>query len=254
MFIDTHCHLYDEGLIENIDQIIENAIGAGVEKMIVAGCDIPSSLQCVELAKKYPQIYACVGFYPEYADKYNEDAEKALKEMAKCEKVVGIGEIGLDYSYQVPKEVQIDVLTKQIKLAHELKLPVVLHGRDVYGQLFDILKLNKEFISHGGTFHCYTGSAELAREINKLGFFVSIGGVSTFQNAVKVRQMASEIDLNKVILETDSPYLAPIPMRGKINQPAYIPYIAKNLAELQHVSLEEIEKITTKNAKGLFNI
>lgn len=251
MFIDTHCHLYDKKFEGQVDGIIKNAVEAGVGGIIVAGCDIPSSLQCIEIAQKYPQVYACVGFYPQYADQYDEEA---LLKLAKQKKVVGIGEIGLDYSYDVSKDIQKDVLIRQIKLAHELKLPVVLHGRDVYGELFDIVKQNKKYLEFGGTFHCYTGSQELAREIMKLGFFVSIGGVSTFQNAVKVRQMAKEIDLNKVLLETDAPYLAPMPMRGKRNEPSFIPYIAKNLAELKGMDISQIEQITTKNAKGLFKI
>lgn len=254
MFIDTHCHLCDEELIDDIDQILENAKKAGVEKVVVAGCDIPSSLQCVELAKKYSEVYACVGFYPEYADGYNDEAERKLIEMAKNEKVVAIGEIGLDWSYDVPKQTQKEVLLRQIKLADKLKLPVVLHGRDCYGEMFDLLKENKEHLIYGGTFHCYTGSIELAREIGKLGFYISVGGVSTFANAKNVRGMVKELDLDKIILETDSPYLAPVPMRGKINQPAFIPFIAQNLADLKGTSLEEIGNKTTENARRLFGI
>lgn len=254
MFIDTHCHLYDEELIGDIEQMLENAKKVGVEKVVVAGCDIPSSLQCVELANKYNEIYACVGFYPEYADKYSDEAEEKIKEMAKNEKVIAIGEIGLDWSYDVPKEKQKEVLLRQIKLAHENKLPIVLHGRDCYGEIVDLLRNNKEFLSSGGTFHCYTGSIELAREIGKLGFYISVGGVSTFANAKNVRSMVKELDLDKIILETDSPYLAPTPMRGKINQPAFIPFIAQNLANLKETSLSEIEKKTTENARRLFRI
>lgn len=254
MFIDTHCHLYDEKLIGNIDKIVENAKIAGVEKIIIAGCDIASSLQCIEISKKYPEVYVCIGFYPEQADKYDSDAEQKLREMAKYEKVVGIGEIGLDYSYPATKEIQKDVLLRQIKLAHELKLPVVIHGRDSYGDVVDILRQNKKYLDYSGTFHCYTGSSELAKEIVKLGLYISVGGVSTFQNANKVRQMIKEVDIQKIILETDSPYLSPTPMRGKINEPAFIPFIAENLAVLKGIDIGEVERITTFNARGLFKL
>jgi len=254
MFIDTHCHLYDEKLIENIDQIIDEAKKANVGKIIIASCDVESSLKCIEIAKKYEEVYACVGFYPQYALDYDDKKEALIREMAKEEKVVGIGEIGLDYSYDVPRDVQKNVLLRQIKLASELSLPIVLHGRDTYGDLVEMLKANKNLLNGGGTFHCYTGSAELAREIIKLGLYISVGGVSTFQNAVKVKQMVEKVDLKNIILETDSPYLAPTPMRGKVNQPAYIPLIARNLADIKGVSLDVVEEQTTKNAKGLFKL
>lgn len=253
MFIDTHCHLYDEELIENVDEIIDRALKVGVEKMVVAGCDISSSLQCISLAKKYEQVYVCVGFYPEYANDFDEKAEQKLRELAKEEKVVAIGEIGLDKSYDVSMEKQKEVLLRQIKLAKEFNLPIVLHGRDCYGEIFDMLRQNKEILS-GGTFHCYTGSIELAREIEKLGFYISVGGVSTFANAKNVRQMVAGFNLDRIILETDSPYLAPTPVRGKINEPCFIPYIAQNLAELKDVSVGEIEEKTTQNARRLFGI
>lgn len=254
MFIDTHCHLYDDKY-ENVDEIVKNAIENGVKKMLVAGCDIPSCKKAIELAEKYPEIYACVGIYPEFAENYDKNTEKTLKEMLKNEKVVAVGEIGLDYTYEnVSKEKQKEVLKNQLKLAKEFQKPVVLHGRDCYGELVSILKENKELLSCKGTFHCFTGSRELAKEIIKLGFFISIGGVSTFEKATNVREMTKSVDLDYLILETDSPYLSPHPFRGKINQPANIIYIAKSLADLKGVDLKEIEEKTTKNAKGLFRI
>ena len=255
MFIDTHSHLYDDKLKNDIENILLRARENKVEKIIVAGCDIPSCEDVIELSKKYPEIYVNIGIYPQYADNYNKNIENRLKELAKNEKVVGIGEIGLDFTYEnVSREIQKETLLKQIKLAHELKLPIVLHGRDSYGELVNLLKENKELISYGGTFHCFTGSKELAKEIVKLGFYISVGGVSTFQNSVNVKEMIKTVPLENLILETDSPYLAPVPKRGKINEPSFIPFTAENLAELKGVSKEEIEEITTKNAKRLFNI
>ena len=254
MLIDTHCHLYDEKLAGNYDEILFNAKKNGVEKIIVAGCDEQSCEKAIDLANKYEEVYACVGIYPEYAQSYNEEIEKKLEKLAKNKKVVGIGEIGLDYSVETDREKQKDVLLKQLKLACKLKLPVVLHGRDAYGDLVELLKANKDLITYGGTFHCYTGSWELAKEIVKLGFFVSVGGVSTFENAKKVREMVEMVDIKNIVLETDSPYLAPTPMRGKINKPAYVKYVAESLAKLKCMDIKEVEEQTSENAKGLFRI
>lgn len=255
MFIDTHCHLYDEKLKGKIKEIVDLAKENGVGRFIVAGCDIPSCREAIKLAEMYDEIYACVGFYPEKANEYDEKAEGQLREMLVHEKVVGVGEIGLDYSYEsVSKQRQKEVLLRQIMLANEFKKPVVLHGRDTYGDLFSLLKENKNLINYKGTFHCYTGSFELAKEIIKLGFYISVGGVSTFQNAVNVKEMIKKIDIENIILETDSPYLAPVPMRGKINEPKFIPFIAENLANLKNMTIKDVEEKTTKNAKGLFKI
>ena len=255
MFIDTHCHLYDEKLKDRTQEIVLSAREAGVEKLLVAGCDIPTCREAIRLAEEYEEVYACVGFYPENANEFGEEQEKELRKMLEHEKVVAVGEIGLDYSYKdVSKQKQKEVLLRQLMIANELKKPVVLHGRDAYGDLVDFLKENKKLIGNGGTFHCYTGSYELAKEIVKLGFFISVGGVSTFQNAVNVKEMLQKADLENLLLETDSPYLAPVPMRGKVNEPKYIPYIAENLAKLKNISVEEIAEKTTKNAKGLFKI
>lgn len=254
MFIDTHCHLYDEKF-EDIDEIVKNAIKNGVKKMLVAGCDIDSCNKAIDLAEKYEEIYACVGIYPEFAENYDKNTEKTLKNMLKNSKVVAVGEIGLDYTYEnVSREKQKEVLLKQLKLAKEFEKPVVLHGRDCYGELVSILKENKNLLDFKGTFHCFTGSRELAKEIIKLGFFISAGGVSTFENAKNVREMIKSVDLDYLILETDSPYLSPKPFRGKRNEPANIIYIARSLAELKGVELKEVEEKTTKNAKGLFRI
>lgn len=251
MFIDTHSHLYDEKFKDNIDKIITNALESKVEKIIVAGTDIESCKQTLHLAEKYDCLYASVGFYPQYVEKYNE---KELINLAKNKKVVAIGEIGIDKTYDVSLDKQKEVFLKQLRLACELHLPVVIHGRESYGEIVNILKANKELLKFGGTFHCYTGSKELAKEIVKLGFCISVGGVSTFANSTNVKEMIKSLPLENLILETDCPYLAPVPMRGRVNQPAYIPYIAQNLAELKGVSVEKIEEITTKNAKRLFNL
>ena len=252
MLIDTHCHLYDEKF-DNIDEVIERAKLAGVEKIICAACDISTCEQVLSIAEKYDCVYACVGIYPQFADCYSDEVEKKLEEYAKKTKVVGIGEIGLDYGYPVSREKQKEAFLRQVKLAKKLGLPAVIHARDAYGDAVNILRENKSEIS-SGTFHCYTGSKELAKEIVKLGFYISVGGVSTFQNAKNVKEMAENVPLENIILETDSPYLAPSPMRGKINEPAYVKYVAENLAKIKNIDIKHVEEMTSLNALNLFNL
>ena len=252
MLIDTHCHLYDEKF-DDIDGVIERAKENDVEKIICAGCDIPSCEKVLEIAEKYDCVYACVGIYPQFIDCYDDEVEEKLEDMAKHSKVVGIGEIGIDYGYETSREKQKEAFLRQIRLAKKLGLPVVIHARDAYGDAVNFLKDNKSDI-FTGTFHCFTGSKELAKEIVKLGFFISIGGVSTFDNAKNVKEMVASVPLENLILETDSPYLSPSPMRGKINEPSYVKYVAQGLAKIKNIDEKLVEKITTENAFNLFNL
>ena len=251
MFIDTHCHLYDKK-IENIAEVVKRAEENNVKKMIVAGIDLSSSQEAVNLAKQYSSVFANVGIYPESALDVDEKLLNNLYDLAQYEKVVGIGEIGLDYNYEVDRKIQQNALLKQIELAFSLKKPFVLHGRDAYGDAVNLLKQNKNLLAYGGTFHCYTGSRELAKEIIKLDLHISVGGVSTFSNAKNVQEMICYVPTENILLETDAPYLAPTPMRGKVNEPSFIPYIAQNLARLKCCEISEIEEKTTKNAEKLF--
>ena len=255
MLIDTHAHINDEMFEGKTEEIIARAKENGVSFIITSGYDLSSSFQAVESAEKFDGVFASIGIYPENCQEYNKEVENKLKNLAKSEKVVAIGEIGLQFCNENDdKQLQEMVFIKQLALAKELKLPVVLHCRDAYGRLLEILKENKNLLEFGGTLHCYCGSAEMAQEFVKLGLHVSLGGVSTFKNAEKIKQVAKKIDIEKILLETDCPYLAPHPYRGKRNEPAYIPVIAQNLADLKEISVEVVEQITTESSRRLFKI
>ena len=251
-FVDTHAHITDKAFEGEEKLIVRRARECGVEFVITSGYDAESSRNAVECAENYENVFASIGFYPENCEEYNEDV---LKELAKSKKVVAIGEIGLQYTENMPpKEKQIEVFEKQIKLAHLLKLPIVIHCREAYGDCLDVLKKNKQYLNCGGTLHCYSGSSEMAKELVKMGLHISIGGVSTFKNAEKIKEAVASTPLERILLETDCPYLAPHPYRGKRNEPSLIPIIAENLANLKEISEKEVAEQTTENARRLFNI
>ena len=253
MLIDTHAHLTDEAFSGNVDEIINKAKDCTVTKIITSGFDYNSSMDAVKLAEKYQGVYASIGVYPENIYDYNEEIENKLESLAKHDKVVAIGEIGLQYTDGMPdREKQKEIFLRQVALANRCGLPIVIHCRDAYGDMIELLKENKALLSHGGTFHCFSGSYEIAKEALKLGLYISVGGVSTFKNATSLKETLKKLPLERLILETDCPYLAPHPYRGKLNMPSYIPTIAANLAELKGVSVEEIAEITTENAEKLF--
>ena len=252
MFIDVHAHLNDKKF-ENIDEIITNAEQAGVEKIITAGYDITSSIEGLEIANKHTGVFATVGIHPENADDVEENYLDKLKELCKDKKVVAIGEIGLDYHFRSDnKDLQKKILIEQIALANELNLPVVLHCRDAIGDMMTLLQEHR--LKRESLLHCYSGSIESAREFMKLGFSFSFGGVVTFKNASNVINVVSNLPLEKIMLETDCPYMAPVPFRGKMNEPKFIPYIAEKIAEIKSLSVEEIAEKTTKNAEKMFKI
>lgn len=253
--VDTHAHLNDEAFNGEVDKVVSHAKECGVAFIINSGYDISSSQEVILLAEQYDDLYATIGIYPENCEEFDENCQNLLKNMAKNEKVVGIGEIGLQYTEGMPsKEKQRETFEKQIKMAYELEKPIVIHCREAYGDTLEVLKKNKEFLKFGGTLHCYCGSKEMAIEFLKLGLHISVGGVSTFKNAEKLREAISVVPLERLLLETDCPYLAPHPFRGKRNDPSYIPTIAENLAKIKGVSVEEIVKKTTENARRLFKI
>ena len=252
MFIDVHAHLNDKKF-ENIDDIITNAEQAGVEKIITAGYDITSSIDGLEIANKHTGVFATVGIHPENVDDVEENYLDKLKELCKNKKVVAIGEIGLDYHFRSDnKDLQKKILIEQIALANELNLPVVLHCRDAIGDMMTLLQEHR--LKRESLLHCYSGSIESAREFMKLGFSFSFGGVVTFKNASNVINVISNLPLEKIMIETDCPYMAPVPFRGKMNEPEFIPYIAEKIAEIKSLSIEEIAEKTTKNAEKMFKI
>lgn len=240
--IDTHAHL---------DMLTDLDI-SGVGKVVVPSVEIKTMEKVVALSK-HPNIYSMVGIYPSEAKTYTQEIEDKITELAKNQKVVAIGEIGLDYYWDKSfVDLQKEVFIKQIKLANKLELPIVVHDREAHKDCFDILKKNND--GSKILFHCFSGSVEFMRECVKQGWFIAIGGVVTFKNAIKMKEVAQEVPLEKLVLETDAPYLTPVPFRGKENKPAYVRYVAEEIAKIRRISIEEIIDITTRNAEGFFGI
>ncbi|GAA0225260.1 TatD family hydrolase [Metaclostridioides mangenotii] len=255
MLFDSHAHLNDERFDEDRDELIKSLREKNVDLVVNPGADIETSKSAVELSNKYDFIYAAVGVHPHDVSELDDSAIETLREMAtKNNKVVAIGEIGLDYYYDhSPREDQKEWFKKQILLANELKLPIIIHDRDAHADTFDIIK---EYKSNeiGCVLHCYSGSVELAREYIKMGCYISIPGTVTFKNSRKVREVAREIPLNKLFIETDSPYMAPEPHRGKRNDPSLVAFVADKIAQEKGISYEEVCEKTKENAKIFFGI
>lgn len=255
MFIDTHAHLNDDAFKGEVNEIIKLSKDLGVEKIINSGFDLASSVDVISLAEQYENLYCSIGFYPENIEELTDETYNKLLELAQNKKVLAIGEIGLQYTDDCPeREKQKQGFVRQLKLANSLQKPIVIHCRDAYSDMIELLKEHKHLLEFGGTFHCFSGSAEIAKEALKLGLYISVGGVSTFKNAEKLRGALAVVPIEKILLETDCPYLTPHPYRGKRNSPAFIPTIAENLANLKGLNVEEVANITTQNARRLFNI
>lgn len=243
--VDTHAHL-DMGV--NIDDLGLAHVG----KVIIPSVEEGTMDKVLELAQK-PNIFAMVGIFPSEAKTYSPEIEARMIERAKNKKIVAVGEIGLDYYWDKSfNNIQKVVFAKQIRLANKLNLPIVVHDREAHKDCFDILK--QENNGSKVLFHCFSGSVEFMRECVKEGWNIALGGVVTFKNAVKMKEVAQEVPLEKLVLETDSPYLTPVPYRGKENKPAYIRYVAEEIAKLRNMPVEELIDITTTNAEELFNI
>ena len=250
MFIDSHCHLSKE-YYEDIDKIINNAQNNQVNTLIISGCDKKGIIEGLEIIDKYPNIYMTIGFHPSEVDITTDEDLIWLEEIVKQnKKIIGIGEIGLDYYWvKDNKEQQRTLFKKQLDLAKKLNLPIVIHSREATQETYDILKQ----YHLKGIIHCYSGSLEMAKEYIKLGYKIGIGGVVTFKNTNLV-DVVKEIDLKDITLETDSPYLAPTPYRGKQNSPEYIPIIAEKIAEIKNITIEEVGTETTTNLLKLFEL
>ena len=250
MIIDSHCHLLSMEY-ENVDEQIKMAIENGVTKMIINGYDLKSSMEAVSLANKYKEVYAAVGIGPENVEGVGDLELKKIKELALNEKAVAIGEIGLDYYWTKDnKEKQIYVFENMLALAKKYNLPVIVHCRQAIKDTYELLKKYKVT----GILHCFSGSAESAKEFIKLGFLIGIGGVVTFKNAKEIKDVVIKIDLSNISLETDSPYLSPEPFRGKVNVPKNVIYVARKIAELKSVSLEEVLEVTSSNVTSKFDL
>ncbi len=253
-FVDTHAHLQDDAYKDDLAETIARAKAAGVNKIITMGDNIVNSRLAVDLAEKYEEIYAAVGLHPENIDE-NENYLYELKELAKSKKVVAIGEIGLDYYWEkdlARRGLQQKIFREQLQLAKELNLPVCVHDRDAHGDTLRILKEESENLR--GVCHCFSGSYEMAIELFKIGFYIGVDGPLTFKNAAKLPEIVKNSPQNRILLETDSPYLTPAPYRGKRNEPSYIPHIARKVAEIWEIDADEVARITTDNVKKLYNI
>ena len=250
MYIDTHCHL-EKKYYEDLDKVIEDNRKAGIDKIIVSGCEKEEIVEVLEYAERYNDVYLTLGFHPEYANSIIDSDISWLREVVKSNsKVIGIGEIGLDYYYSKEnKDKQVALFRKMLELASDLNLPVVIHSRDATKDTIDILR---EF-NLKGIIHCFSGSIETAREYIKIGYYLGIGGVVTFKNS-NLREVIKELSLNNIVLETDSPYLSPTPLRGTVNSSKNIPLIAEVIADAFSVDVTEVSKKTTNNVNSIFNI
>ena len=251
---DTHCHLNDDYFYDNASTYINNFENDNLLRVFVVGYDFISSKRAIELANNYDSVYAIIGMHPEDCASYNAEFKQFVVDNASNPKVIGIGEIGLDYHYGTDdKQLQKDVLIDQIKLADKLHLPIVIHVRDAIGDLIEILKDNIKYINNGGIIHCFNESIESYRILKDLGFKFSFGGAITFSNSKNAPRLLKEVDLNDILLETDSPYLTPEPLRGKErNQPKYVKYVAERIAQYKDVDVDTIINANENNIKQVF--
>lgn len=253
-FIDSHAHLDDKRFDGDREKLIESLYDDGVEAVLVPGADLQTSGEALKIAEKYSFIYAAVGCHPHDSKYMNDEIMNIFREMAASKKVIGIGEIGLDYYYDnSDRDTQRKWFREQIRLAKDLDLPYIVHDRDAHE---DILRIMKEEHYDGarGILHCYSGSLELSREFIKLGFYISLAGPVTFAKARVPKLVAGEVPFDKLLIETDSPYLTPEPYRGKRNEPKYVRYVAEEIARIRNISVDEVAEKTKENFKTLFNL
>ncbi|MBN4077341.1 TatD family hydrolase [Sulfobacillus acidophilus] len=254
MLIDTHCHLDDERFKSERDQIIKNAQNEGVETLITIGCDVENSKSAQKIAQSYNGVYFSAGVHPHEAKKAPTDFIGQLEKIAAHEKCVAIGECGLDYYYKnSPKDAQKAVFLEQIDLAKKLNKALIIHVRDAWSECSDILA-QKKLGPKKVIIHCFSGTWEHAQKFLALGCIISLSGIVTFKNPGDLVQVAQKVPLDCLVVETDAPYLAPIPHRGKRNEPKYVIETAKKIAEIKNIGLEELAAKTTKNAQNVFGI
>lgn len=252
-FFDSHAHYNDERFEENRDELIKEIYSEGITKIINAGYSLESSKKAMEIAKDYEFMYTTAGISPNDIDDFKEDYLKEIEELAKNKKVVAIGEIGLDYHWNTEnKDLQKQVFISQIEIANKLELPIVIHTREAIYDTLEILKNNK--CNKNGVFHCCPLNIDLVREGLKLGFYISLAGPITFKNSKNADEIIKMIPLDRILIETDSPYLSPEPLRGKRNDSRNVKYMAQKIADVKGISLEEVSRTTYNNAKNIFEI
>ena len=252
--IDSHAH-YDDGRFDaDRDDVIRKAVEAGVTHIINPGCDVESSEHAIALSKKHPEVFAAVGVHPHEASSCDEKTLSRIEILSGEEKVVAIGEIGLDYHYDFsPRKIQKELFSKQVALAGKLGLPVIIHNRESHQDVLDIVKaFRSDNIT--GVFHCFSGSVEMAREVLNLGFYIGIGGSVTFKNARRPAEVVEYTPMDRLLIETDCPYLAPEPFRGRRNWSGYLNYIIDRIADIKGIEYNEVELKTSDNARLLFGL
>lgn len=253
MYFDTHAHYDDRRFKQDQHKLLSKELpNAGVDYIVNIGCDMRTSENSIALADKYENVYATVGYHPNSLKDIDSEAIEKLRKLAEHKKVVAIGEMGLDYHYDTyPKEFQKFWFLQQLRLAKDLDLPVVIHSREASSDTFEIMKrsgINK------GIIHCYSGASPMALEYAKLGFYIGVGGVITFSNAKRLIDSVKAVGLENIVIETDCPYLTPEPNRGKRNESSNLKYVVEKIGELKNISPEEVAKITSENAKKVYNI
>lgn len=254
MLFDTHCHLNVEAFQDDVEAVLERAAEAGVGRLAVVGFDPPTIKKSLELSRAYPQIYSIIGWHPTEAANYSEDVQESLKALLNQDKVVAMGEMGLDYYWDTaPRPVQEKVFRQQIAVAKECQLPISIHMREAIEDTYRILR-EEDVAEIGGIMHSYSGDVAYMERFLKLGMHISLSGVVTFKKAKEVHEVAQAVPLDRLLIETDAPYLAPVPHRGHRNEPAYVKHVCERIAELRGISPEEVAEATTRNANKLFGL
>jgi TatD DNase family protein len=252
--IDSHCHLDMDAYQGKLDTVIQSAKHAGITRIITIGIDLASSKKAVELADQHSEVFATVGVHPHSVEEATETGYAEIAQLASHPKVIGYGEIGLDYAkLYAPVDVQQKEFVRQLTLARELHLPVVIHDRDAHQDTLTMLRKCGPF-PDGGVMHCFSGDTSFAEHVLALGFYISIPGIVTFKNAKALQQVVMETPLERMLLETDGPFLAPVPWRGKVNRPDYMLYTAAKVAELKNCSIETVAAQTSRNTTNLFSL
>jgi len=260
MLFDTHAHLNDKKFDDDLEEVVSRAFAGNMNKILVASYDMESTKKALDISRKYDSIYCSVGIHPHQATAYNESAEIELDKIISenKSKVVAIGETGLDFHYDFsPRDIQIEVFKKHIELAANHNLPLIIHDRKAHDECLQIVtKYFKDGLlpEKRGVFHCFSGDANLALKLVDLGFYISIAGPVTFKNSKHAKEVVKSIPIERLLVETDCPYLSPEPFRGKRNEPAYVKYVAIKISEILDIPVEEIEKITFQNACELFSV
>lgn len=251
---DTHCHIDEERFDADRDQVLERMRAAGVLSCVCVGSDMETSRRAIAFAEKTQNVFAAVGIHPHEAKSFKPEDLQTLQGWFVHPKVKALGEIGLDYYYDhSPRDVQREVFSKQLELGYETNMPMILHVRDAHGDVLALLRERNGRLP-GGILHCYSGSWESAKEYLKMGFYISLAGPVTFKKAPAQWEVASKVPLDRLLVETDSPYLAPEPLRGRRNEPAYVRHVAERVAQLRNISLEELAAATTSNARTVYGI